>query len=105
MCKLKQYIQALLVIGLFLPGCKVPAIVQVNENKSVPVAYENGRNTSNTASDRWRQFFTDPNLVNLIDTALTRNQELMMTLQEIEIAKNDVRFRHGSLLPVVGARL
>jgi NodT family efflux transporter outer membrane factor (OMF) lipoprotein len=52
----------------------------------------------------WRQYFKDPNLVNLIDTALKNNQELMITLQEIEIAKNDVRIKKGAYLPTVGVR-
>jgi outer membrane protein TolC len=36
---------------------------------------------------QWRNFFTNKNLQNLIDTALQNNQELQITLQEIEIAK------------------
>jgi NodT family efflux transporter outer membrane factor (OMF) lipoprotein len=39
--------------------------------------------------------------VNLIDLALKNNQELMITLQEIEIAKNDIRVKKGLLLPSV----
>jgi NodT family efflux transporter outer membrane factor (OMF) lipoprotein len=40
-------------------------------------------------------------LINLIDIALKNNQELQITLQEIEIAKNDIRVRKGALLPQV----
>ncbi len=57
------------------------------------------------AALEWRSFFTDPNLVNLIDTALKRNQELMITLQEVEIAKNDIKFKQGALLPSVSGKL
>jgi outer membrane protein TolC len=32
------------------------------------------------------------------------NQELQITLQEIEIAKNEARIRKGFLLPTVGLR-
>jgi outer membrane protein TolC len=52
-----------------------------------------------------KQFFTDPNLVNLIDEALKNNQELMITLQQIEIAKSDVMYKNGKLSPTVAARL
>ena len=38
----------------------------------------------------------------MIDIALKNNQELLITLQEIEIAKNDIRVRKGALLPQVG---
>lgn len=52
----------------------------------------------------WRNYFNDKNLVDLIDIALKNNQELNITLQEIEIAKNDIRVRKGALLPSVGLR-
>jgi len=92
-------------ICLIVTSCKVPAALQVTENRSVPAAYENSRDTTNMSAIQWRRFFNDQNLVNLIDTALLRNQELLVTLQEIEMAKNDVLFRQGPLLPAVGARL
>ena len=95
----------LLGICISIAGCKVPAMVQKTENRSVPKAYNESQDSTNMAAIQWRKFFTDQNLVNLIDTALTRNQELNITLQEIEIAKNDVRFRQGPLLPTVGLRL
>jgi multidrug efflux system outer membrane protein len=86
-------------------GCKVPAPLQVIENRSVPTTYNNSTDSTNSASMQWRNYFTDPNLVALIDTALKNNQELLITLQEIDIARNDIRFRQGPLLPTVGARL
>ena len=51
---------------------------------------------------QWQQFFTDPNLEALIETALQNNQELNITLQEIEIARNEIRARKGEYLPFVG---
>jgi len=39
------------------------------------------------------------------DTALVRNQELNITLQEIQSVKNDVLLRQARLLPTVSARL
>ncbi|MBO9634512.1 MAG: TolC family protein [Chitinophagaceae bacterium] len=89
---------------LAIAGCKAPAVVVREENKAVPVSYESNSDTTNTAALPWRSFFKDPALVNLIDTALKNNQELMITLQEIEIARNDIRVRQGALLPMVGAK-
>lgn len=51
----------------------------------------------------WRQFFSDSNLVALIDTALANNQDLKMTLQEIAMAKSNVLYRQGALIPTVTA--
>lgn len=97
----------IIVLGIYLAvaaGCKAPAVAVRSENKTVPEVYDNNHDTTNTGAIPWRNFFTDKNLVNLIDTALQHNQELMITLQEIEMAKNDIRFRQGPLLPAVGAR-
>ncbi|NML19543.1 TolC family protein [Pseudoflavitalea sp. G-6-1-2] len=99
---LKQRSGIVLGICLAAAGCKLPAAVQQTENKSVPVSYENSVDTTNTGYIPWKNFFTDANLVKLIDTAIKNNQELLITLQEIEIARNDIRVRKGALLPSVG---
>jgi len=95
---------SLLGICLAVASCRVPAIMPLAENKVVPGSYSNNGDTTNAAAVEWRRFFTDKNLVNLIDTALKNNQELLITLQEVEVAKNDIRVRHAALLPSVNAR-
>ncbi|WP_350027966.1 TolC family protein [Pedobacter sp. B4-66] len=92
-------------ISLAIASCKIPAFVQSVENKSVPESYTNNKDTANMAALEWKSFFTDPKLVNLIDTAIKRNQELMITLQEVQIAKNDIKFKQGALLPTVTGKL
>ncbi|WP_240663411.1 TolC family protein [Mucilaginibacter limnophilus] len=92
-------------IVLIMAGCKVPSIEQRAANRNVPATYNNSLDTANTAAINWRNFFTDPNLINLIDTALKNNQELAVTLQEINMARNDIRARRGELMPTVGARI
>jgi multidrug efflux system outer membrane protein len=105
MYKLRIYSgMALLSICLAVASCKVPALMPETENKAVPTSYNNLGDTTNTATIAWREFFTDQHLINLIDTALNNNQELMITLQEVEIAKYDIRFRHGALFPSVGVK-
>ncbi|GAA4800219.1 TolC family protein [Olivibacter ginsenosidimutans] len=71
----------------------------------VPGTYAGSSDTSNSSMVTWQNFFTDTYLRDLIDTALKNNQELNITLQEVEIARNDVGFREGALLPAVGAKL
>lgn len=79
-----------------------PTIVPKTENTATPVSFNNSQDTTNTAKIKWRDFFTDPNLIALIDTALHYNQELNIVLQEIEIGRNEVRARKGEYLPFVG---
>lgn len=93
-----------LCLGLFIAGCKVPKITAVENNNTPPSTYGNNGDTTNTADIQWRKFFTDKNLISLIDTALVNNQELVIALQEIEVAKNDIRFRQVPLRPSVGVK-
>jgi NodT family efflux transporter outer membrane factor (OMF) lipoprotein len=74
------------------------------ENKTVPANYNNSQDATNTAAGKWPAYFTDPYLVALIDTALKDNQELNITLQEIEITRNEIRARKGEYLPFVGVK-
>lgn len=85
-------------------ACKVPAITSKEEDKTVPVSYTNSQDTTNIARIPWRQYFTDPYLIALIDTALLNNQELNITLQEIEMSKNEIMQRRGEYLPFVNIR-
>jgi multidrug efflux system outer membrane protein len=75
------------------------------ENRTVPSSYNTAQDTVNSARVVWRHYFTDTNLVALIDTALNNNQELNITRQEIEIARNEVRARKGEYLPNGGIQL
>jgi len=95
------------IIGLALlcaiySACKVPDFAQRAENKNVPASFNSSVDTTSAGLIQWRNFFTDQHLVDLIDTALKNNQELNITLQEIEIAKNEIRAKKGELLPTVG---
>lgn len=105
MCRSKEFMAGLLgIVIMAIGGCKAPAIIETTENRTVPEMYSDSHDTTTMAATQWRSFFNDKNLLNLIDTALKNNQELKITLQEIEMAKNDIRLRQASLLPTVGAR-
>ena len=105
MNKYRYYITTFIIALTAFAGCKVPALQQRTANTLTPQAYTGSSDTTNTAAIRWRDFFIDKGLTDLIDTALRNNQEIKITLQEIEIARNDIRMREGALHPTVGARL
>lgn len=86
---------------MFYVSCKIPALVQSPAPKTMPSSFGVTQDSVNTAGIQWRNFFADKYLVNLIDSALHNNQELMITLQEIEMARNDIRVRQGKLFPTV----
>ena len=90
-----------LVCCIIYTGCKAPALVQAPPAKAAPATFANSSDTTNSGTIQWRDFFKDKYLISLVDTALKNNQELLITLQEIEIARNDIRSKQGLLLPRV----
>lgn len=95
---------ALLCLPVLLSACKLPTAVQRTPQVPLPVAYNDSTAADSAGAGglRWRDYFTDPVLAGLIDTALQNNQELNITLQDIIIARNEVRARKGEYLPFVG---
>ncbi|MFH6988326.1 TolC family protein [Flavobacterium collinsii] len=109
MYKFKSYQYSIALSAcLMVAGCKAPAPETTTTSTPVPESF--GTTTqiqdanNNTATLAWKDYFKDQNLVELIDVALKNNQELNITLQEIEIARNDIRVKKGLLLPTVGVR-
>lgn len=98
---MNPYKKIIFTIGILVTviGCKTPALVKAPQLQKLPDSFDQHVDTGNAAHIDWRTFFDDPWLAKLIDTALVHNQELGITLQEIEIARNDVRARKGRLLP------
>jgi len=99
----KKLIAILFCSAVILASCKTPALAPMPVPKTVPATYATSTDTTNSGIIPWQQFFTDKYLTVLIDTALKNNQELAITLQEIEIARNDIRLRKGQLLPTIEA--
>jgi len=90
---------------LSLAACKSLNVPEKTENRSIPDAFSAVSNDSlNSGKINWNDYFKDANLQNLIETAFKNNQELNITLQEIEISKNEIRARKGEYLPSVGIK-
>ncbi|WP_370899203.1 TolC family protein [Chryseobacterium gossypii] len=99
--KIYQY-AGIAFLLLSLAACKPVEIEQRTENRNVPEKYGSAENdTINTGKLKWNEYFSDPNLRNLINEALRNNQELNIVLQEIEISKNEIRAKKGEYLPSV----
>ena len=100
--KLFQKTYLILTLFILLVSCKSLFNIKVrDENKETPTTYNQLKDTFNLATINWREYFADPSLTELIDTALLKNQELQIILQEIEISKNEIRVRKGEYLPFV----
>lgn len=97
---------AILIAFMFAWSC-VPSLprrdhTQLELPQEFP-SWENSAETETLANRAYTDFFQDPELVTLIDTAVKNNQELAILEQEINVANNEVMARHGEYLPKVGA--
>lgn len=97
-----KWIQSFLSISIILVltwSCKTSQPLTKTENKQVPESFNDIADSSSVADLNWQKYFDDPNLISLIDTALSGNQELNILLQEMEISKNEIQARKGEYLP------
>ncbi|MBU1823162.1 MAG: TolC family protein [Bacteroidetes bacterium] len=92
------------VMVIFVSACKTPSLLTREVNKEIPASYGSGQDSTNSARLSWREYFADPYLKALIDTAISNNQELNIALQEIAISQNEVLARAGEYRPFVGLR-
>lgn len=92
----------IVVTAMLLQSC-IPTREVREEKASLPEKFENVvvNDTINSAHIKWAAFFNDANLVALIDTALVNNQELNIMLQQVDMAKNEIKARKGEYLPFV----
>lgn len=72
-------------------------------NKHVPASFGSDPTATSEAQKTWSEFFDSPELASLIHTAIEKNQELNIRLQEIVIAQNEVSARQGDYQPRVSA--
>jgi len=91
----------LVILSVSIFACKTPNLVQKTVNKTVPQTYANSADTAKKELITWKEYFTDLYLIDLIDSALVKNQELNIILQEIAISHNEVRVRKGEYLPFI----
>ncbi|MEA5256473.1 TolC family protein [Arcicella aquatica] len=104
MIKLKYYI---LTCGLFMAmvftNCQPLKTYKQPSLKPMPESYNNKKDSTNDAAINWKSYFTDTTLIALIDTSLNNNIDLLMTLQRIEMAQNQLNFAKVLGKPFVGA--
>ncbi|GAB3511461.1 TolC family protein [Spirosoma knui] len=69
----------------------------------MPVSFAGQTDSASIANQNWRTFFADPNLVQLIDTALAGNLDLRIATQRIEQARATFEYSRGFLAPQINA--
>ncbi|MEM7418341.1 MAG: efflux transporter outer membrane subunit [Pseudomonadota bacterium] len=95
--------------ALLVQACAIPKLETREPQISVPEYYDAQSATDDTASSSkavsidWRDWFNDPKLTELVETAINNNQEVAILLQRINMAANEVYAREGEYLPSVSA--
>lgn len=110
-------------LSLLATGCRVPALVQTPRATALPATYATAQTTDSATATTTTpvatnlaprdsatvadlpigQFFPDPVLVALLDTALRQNPDLGQAAARVQQARAELVARRGALLPVVDA--
>lgn len=96
--RLHRYI-TFAVVSLVLGGCKAPSLTQTEKVDLPEVFAGRSADTLTVASVSWKEFFPDVYLVNYIDSALANNHSFQQTLEQITVAREQLRIGKGALLP------
>lgn len=85
---------------LFLSACKVSKDISTPTD-AAPAAFRNAVNTDTTsiADIQWKNFFTDANLQNLIDSTIANNYDMQTAVKNIEAAQLIVKQSKLGYLP------
>ena len=97
-----KYVGISVLLSLLVTACNISYQATKKEVIPTPVSYATTTDSNSIAKQKWNEFFKDPLLVQLIDTALKNNQELNIMQREIAVATNEIRARKGAYLPFVG---
>ncbi|MCX8080706.1 MAG: TolC family protein [Bacteroidia bacterium] len=90
-----------ILITIILASCVNAPYPELSQKINLPDNY--GKNISSDTLSmgtfKWKLFLNDSDLISIIDTALKNNLELKIFLQEINIAKNNIRIKKADYLP------
>lgn len=90
---------------VFLSSCKIKHSLPQHKPVAIPQKFNSKTDSSNVQLTSVRDFFADPALIALIDTALKNNFDLQIAVQNIELARAGVRFTQGIDMPDLSAAL
>lgn len=94
-----NFLSVFFILALLSSSCKVATPPQLPATVEMPESYSFESNSESIGTIKWREFFKDPYLIALIDTALHNNFDLLSAIQRIEVARSNYMVRKGALLP------
>lgn len=102
--KKNNVIKSIAFGSLFIAfSCGIPKVTIKENQVNVPSSFTtDSKATSNDAKVKWKNFFDDQNLQQLIDSALVNNKELNILMQKVNRSQNEIQAKTGEYLPNVG---
>jgi len=98
----KMNFRILIASCILISSCRVVQPETLPPVRKMPAQFEADKTDTATISNiSWKKYFGDPYLVQLIDTALNSNPDLMIALQRIQIAQAQLSMRRAAFLPSV----
>ncbi|GAB3651144.1 TolC family protein [Echinicola sediminis] len=99
----KRYIFGSALVVLLAWGCKTSELAQ-NQQLALPSSYGVKKDSIETmAGENWKLFFEDEKLKNLIGQALENNQDILKTMERIQIANAEMIKGKRGMLPSINA--
>ena len=88
---MKKYISGLALISLIISACSVSKDLSAPK-PALPVTFRNAEikttgDSSSIADMQWKQFFTEPILQGLIDSAIANNYDMQIAVKNIEASQ------------------
>lgn len=101
---MKKYIKTLIIfssMGIVI-GCKVSKDIETPQT-GLPVVFRNAKeqDTAAIADISWKDFYKDPVLQKLIDSAIIRNYDMQLALKNVEQSQLQLRQSRWNNVPVV----
>lgn len=100
MYKYKLFLYGLLLV-CFATACSKLKTVTIAPPPGMPGSYTGKTDTNNVAALPVSSFFADSYLIELIDTAMNANPDILSALQRIEVANANLRYNRIAILPAV----
>jgi len=101
MKKVNYHILLTSLVFVLLSGCKTLNTDLTIRQKALPADFAGYQDSSSVARINWRQYFSDPLLLRLIDTAIVNNNDLQIAIQRIENARSNIKLAGSDLYPRV----
>ena len=91
------------LICLLATACGPAREAALPAKKALPASFARSTDSATIARIRWQNFFNDPNLTGLIDTALRNNPDLLQAVHRVEIASRYFKISKNAKLPSLEA--